>query len=131
MTVSHSSGCTLVSVDGRELPLRAVSVSTDARGGLASVKLRQVFENPYPEPLAATYLLPLPADGAVVDFAFTVAGVRHAGGVATTASAREQFEQAVVEGRTAALLEQDRSSLFTQSLGNLPPGARIEVEIDV
>jgi Ca-activated chloride channel family protein len=126
-----STGCRLVATDGRVLPLRAVDLDVDAAGGLARVRVRQTFVNPHAEPLGATYALPLPADGAVVDFAFTVAGRRVQGRVARRADARAAFEQAVASGRTAALLEQDRSSLFTQELGNLPPGAVVEVEIDV
>jgi Ca-activated chloride channel family protein len=128
---AQSHGCRLVAIDGRLLPLRAVEVTADAKGGLARVRLRQTFANPYEEPLAATYQLPLPDDGAVVDFAFHLQGKRIAGRVEKRAEARAVFEQAVLEGRTAALLEQDRSSLFTQELGNLPPGAELHVEIDV
>ncbi|MCB9689467.1 MAG: VWA domain-containing protein [Alphaproteobacteria bacterium] len=126
-----SNGCRLVADDGRELPLRAVEISADAGGGLCRTRLRQRFANPYAEPLSVTYLLPLPADGAVVDLAFVLAGRRVVGQVQRKADARAAFEQALIEGRTATLLEQERSSLFTQELGNVPPGAEVEVEIDV
>jgi Ca-activated chloride channel family protein len=46
-------------------------------------------------------------------------------------AARERFERALVEGRTAALVEQERGSLFTQELGNVPPGAEVVAEITV
>ena len=52
-----SNGCRLVAADGRTLPLRAVDVLTDAGGGLARVRLRQIFANPYAEPLAALSLI--------------------------------------------------------------------------
>lgn len=126
-----SNGCRLVASDGRELPLRAVEIGADAGGGLCRTRLRQRFANPYAEPLSVTYLLPLPADGAVVDLAFVLAGRRVVGRVQRKADARAAFEQALIEGRTATLLEQERSSLFTQELGNVPPGAEVEVEIDV
>ena len=126
-----SNGCHLVTLDGRQLPLRSVALTTHAAGGLASVRLRQTFANPHAEPLAVTYQLPLPADAAVVDFRFVLDGRVIAGVVQKKADARETFERAVLEGRTAALLEQERSSLFTQRLGNLPAGAVLQVEIDV
>jgi Ca-activated chloride channel family protein len=46
--------------------------------------------------------------------------------------ARERFEEALANGQTAALLEQERTSLFTQEIGNVPPGVTVvcEVEID-
>src|SRR5687768_7198270 len=126
-----SNGCRLVASDGRLLPLRDVRVDADCGGGLAPVRFRQTFANPPAEPLHVTYLLPLPADAGVVDFAFVLGGRRIIGRVERRADARAAFERAVLEGRTAALLEQERSSLFTQELGNVPPGATIEVEIDV
>ena len=128
---SSLAGCRLESVDGHALPLRAVDLTVRAGGGLARVRVRQQFANPLDRALAVTYQLPLPADGAVVDFAFVVAGQRVVGRVERTADARATFERAVMEGRTAALLEQQRSSVFSQQLGNVPPGAVVEVEIDV
>lgn len=130
-TLAPSTGCRLSTADGRDLPLRAVHVATDAAGGLARAVLRQTFANPFAEPLAVTYLLPLPADGAVVAFAFTIAGRRTVGQVQRREDARRTFEQAVLQGRTAALLEQDRDDVFTQELGNVPPGAAVEVELEV
>ena len=80
---------------------------------------------------ATQFLEPLPADGAVSGFRFVVDGVETVGRVETLAAAREAFEEALVEGRTAALLEQDRSSLFTQEVGNIPPGATVVVRLDI
>jgi Ca-activated chloride channel family protein len=121
----------LVSVEGRTLPLRAVSLRASAQGGLARVILEQRFENPHAEVLAVTYRLPLPADGAVSGYAFRIGGRRIVGQIDGWAAARERFEQAVVDGRGAAILEEERSSLFTQEIQNIPPGAEILAEITV
>lgn len=127
----ESSGGRLVSVDGKVLPLKAVQLSADAKAGLARVLLTQTFSNPYAEPLKVTYQLALPADGAVSGFAFTVGSTRIVGEVDRKAAARERFERALIEGRTASLLEQERSSLFTQEVGNIPPGAQVRCEVTV
>lgn len=129
--VPTSNGARLVAPDGRELPLRHVALDGDAAGGLARTTVRQVFANPYDVPLHLSYQLPLPPDGAVVGFSFTLGDRRITGRVERKADAREAFERAVVEGRTAALLEQDRSSLFHQELGNVPPRTEITCEIEV
>jgi Ca-activated chloride channel family protein len=128
---SRSSGGRLVSVDGRALPLRDATLRADARGGIARVTVAQRFENPYDTPLHVTYSLPLPADGAVSGFCFTAGERRIVGEIDRRDSARERFEQAIVEGRTAAILEQDRTSLFTQEIGNVPPRASVVAEIVV
>jgi Ca-activated chloride channel family protein len=89
----------------------------------------QRFHNPHSSPLAVTYAFPLPDDAAVSAYAFTIAGRRIAGEIDRREAARERFEEALLAGRTAALLDQERSTLFTQELGNVPPGADVEVEL--
>ena len=64
----RSQGGRLVATAGKELPLRAVELAAEAAGGIARTELRQVFSNPYDEPLKLTYQFPLPADGAVAGF---------------------------------------------------------------
>lgn len=129
---AHSGSCgTLVATDGRVLPLRAVALSAEARGGVARVVLSQRFANPHAEPLHVTYRMGLPAEAAVSGYAFTLAGRRVVGEVDKKHRARERFEQALLEGKTAGLVEQERSSVFTQELGNVPPGAEITAEITV
>src|SRR5437867_7375746 len=123
MPGTPAPGGHLVAVDGRTLPLRGTALRAEAGGGLARVVLEQRFHNAYPDPLRVTYLLPLPVDGAVSGFAFRIGERRIVGEVDRLAAARERFEEGLLEGRTAALLEQDRASLFTQELGNIPPGA--------
>jgi Ca-activated chloride channel family protein len=123
---SHPShGNRLVAVDGRTLPLVATGIAGDACGGLARVVVEQRFRNAHDVPLTVTYSLPLPPDAAVSGYAFRVGDRRIVGEIDRRAAARERFEVAVLEGKTAALLEQDRSSLFTQEIANVPPGAEV------
>ncbi|MBI4957145.1 MAG: VWA domain-containing protein [Myxococcales bacterium] len=126
-----SNGGRLVTADGRELPLRAVGLAVEAAAGIARVVVTQHFHNPFAEPLSVSYELPLPAEGAVSGFSFELDGRRIVGEVDKKQRARERFEQAVLAGHSAALLEQDRSSLFRQEIGNVPPGSDIVAEIVV
>ena len=43
--------------------------------------------------------------------------------------AQEIYEEAQAAGQTAALLEQERPNIFTQSLANIVPGETIEAVI--
>jgi Ca-activated chloride channel family protein len=121
-------GGRLVAVAG-QLPLRSAALAVDASAGIARVKLEQVFENPHAEPLRVKYVLPLPADAAVSGFAFRIGDKRIVGTVDEVKKARETFERAISEGRTAAILEETRTSLFSQELGNIPAGATVVAEI--
>lgn len=128
---SSGSGGTLVALDGRPLPLRRADLRARARGGLGRTVLEQTFVNPHAEPLRVTYTLPLPADGAVSGFRFRIDDREVVGEVDRRARARERFEEALVHGHTAAIVEQERSSVFTQEVGNIPPGATVVVMIEV
>ena len=130
-TTHTSSGGRLVAADGRELVLRDLRLRVDAGGGIARTVLEQHFANPYDTPLAITYQLPLPADGAVSAFAFLVGEERIEGRIDRRESARRQYEEALLQGRTAAILDQERSSLFTQEIGNVPPGSAVVAEIAI
>src|SRR5262245_38746305 len=83
-----SNGGRLVTPDGRALPLVGATLLADAEGGIARVVLEQHFRNPYNEPLAVTYSLPLPADGAVSGFSFRIGDRRVTGEIDRKKAAR-------------------------------------------
>jgi Ca-activated chloride channel family protein len=124
-------GAELVTADGSVLPLAGATLRARAEGGLARVVLEQTFENPSTETLRVTYKMPLPADGAVSGYEFTIGARTIKGHVEPKAAAREKFEAALLDGRTAALLEQQRADIFTQEIGNIPAGATIVARITV
>lgn len=126
---SPNVGGRLVTADHRTLPLRSTHLEAEAGGGIARVVLTQRFLNPHTEPLTVEYLLPLPSDAAVSGFSFILGERRVVGQVDRKADARARFEQAMIEGHSAALLEQTRTSVFAQTIGNVPPGAEIIAEI--
>jgi Ca-activated chloride channel family protein len=126
-----TSGARLVSADGRPLPLEHTRLTCEAGGGIARSVLRQRFRNSGQEALEVTYLLPLPSEGAVTGYSFELAGVVTRGRVESARLARERYEEALLEGRSAALLEQERSSLFRQAIGNVPAGQHIDLEVSV
>lgn len=127
----EDTGARIVTEDGRALPLRSAMLRAECGGGLARVVLEQTFENPYHETLHVTYKMPLPADGAVSGYEFTVGPRTIKGRVESKEAAREQFEQAIASGKTAGLLEQQRADIFTQEIGNIPAGEAIIARITV
>lgn len=127
----ETTGGRLVSTDGRVLPLTGATLSADARGGMIRITLEQTFRNPHHEPLHVTYSLPLPADGAVSGFSFKLGDEHIIGEVDTKQQARARFENAILEGRTAAILDQERSSVFTQEVGNVPPRSEVVCQVQV
>ncbi|MDH3644000.1 MAG: VIT domain-containing protein, partial [Gammaproteobacteria bacterium] len=128
ITQTQGSG-SLVAVDGRSLPLQATNLTAEASAGLARVVVKQTFHNPHTNPLHVTYQLPIPLEAVVSAFTFIVNDTRIVGEIDRREAARERFEQALADGHSAALLEEDRSTLFRQEVGNIPAGADVLVEI--
>jgi Ca-activated chloride channel family protein len=113
------------------LPLRETRYDTVIVGNMAETSVIQVFHNPLPDRLEALYNFPLPADGAVDDYWIRVGGREIRGVMKTRKDARDTYERARDAGQSAALLEQQRPNIFSQSVANIPPGGTIEVEMHI
>lgn len=130
-SVSFSSPSSPSTLTPATLALRETHLSASARGGLARLVLEQRFENPHDEPLHVTYVLPLPHEAAVSGFTFELGERTVRGEIDTRHKARERFEEAVASGHTAALLEEERSTVFTQEIGNVPPRTAVVARIEI
>jgi len=113
----------------RILPLKHTEVKAEISGFVAEVLVTQVFGNPADKPIEAVYVFPLPENAAVNEMTLTVAGRVIKGQIKKREEARQAYEQAKAQGRTAALLDQERPNIFTQSVANIPPGGEIRVTL--
>ena len=104
-------------------------VVADIAGFIARVKVTQTFINPTNEKTEAVYVFPLPHEAAVDDMTMVIAQRRIVGVIQRREEARRIYEQALLAGQTAALLEQERPNIFTQSVGNIGPGQEVNIEI--
>lgn len=121
----------VVKPDGQvvECPLRRTDVAADIAGFIARVRVTQVFLNPLQEKIEAVYVFPLPHKAAVDDMTMIVGERRVVGVIKRRAEARLIYEEALAAGAAAALLEQERPNIFTQSVGNIAPGQEVRIEI--
>lgn len=110
-------------------PLEQTSVSAAIAGFSARVTLRQTFTNPTNEPVEAVYTFPLPDDGAVDQMRMKVGDRLIEAEIKRRDEARAIYEEAKAAGSIAALLDQERPNVFTQSVSNIMPKAKVEVEI--
>ncbi len=117
--------------DGPTKPfvLRHTDVRADITGFVSSVTVTQEFENPFSSPVEAVYVFPLPEDAAVDELTLTAGSRVIRATIQKRAEARRMYEQAKAEGRRAALLDQERPNIFTQTVANLLPGERVKVSL--
>jgi len=112
-----------------EFPMLKSEYRVDIRGDMATIRLRQTFKNPGDSPLNATYEFPLHEDSAVFAMTMRSGDARIRAEIRRKKEAKQIFEAAKNDGKAAALLEQERPNLFTQSIANLMPGNTVEIEL--
>lgn len=111
------------------VPLRHTDVNASVVGYVASVDVRQQYENPYNEKIEAVYVFPLPQNAAVNDFLMTVGTRKIRGIIRERKEAQRIYQQARAQGYVASLLTEERPNVFTQAVANLEPGKRIDIDI--
>ncbi len=110
-------------------PLKHTDVKATISGSLSRVTVTQEFTNPFKEPIEAVYVFPLPSLAAVDDMTIAIGERKVKGLIKKREEARAIYEAARNRGMLAALLDQERPNIFTQSVANIVPGASIKVEI--
>lgn len=113
------------------LPMTALAVDTTISDLAARTTLRQTFENPWDEPIEATYIFPLPSRAGVTSFEVTFGDETIRGELKERGEARQEYREAVEAGKKASIVEEDRPDVFTMRVGNLPPGEVAEVELEM
>ncbi|MEV0584697.1 VIT domain-containing protein [Nonomuraea sp. NPDC050310] len=111
------------------LPLESLDVDARLSGLVAGVEVAQGFRNPFDVTLEATYVFPLPDRAAVTAFRMEAADRVIEGVLKERGQARADYDQAMAEGRRAAIAEEERPDVFTIRVGNLAPGERVSVRL--
>lgn len=114
---------------GAELPLERTDVEVDVTGSVVSASVSQRFTNSSKEPIEVVYLFPLPQHAAVDAMEMKIGQRTVKASIAKRAEARAAYDRAIQQGHRAALLEQERPNMFTFSVGNVDPGAAIDVKL--
>ena len=129
--VDEDAGIGALTTERGNLPLVALDVDSRVTGLLSATTVRQTFVNRHDVPLEATYVFPLPDRGAVHAFRMEVAGRVVDGVLKERAEARRAYDEALAQGRRAAIAEEDRPNVFTVRVGNIAPGEQAVVHLEL
>lgn len=111
------------------LPLKSTKVDVRIAGVIADVTVTQRYRNEGQRPIEARYVFPGSTHAAVHAMQVRLAGrVLHAK-IEEKQRARIRHETAKREGKTSALLEQERPNVFQMSVANILPGDDVQVEL--
>ena len=107
-----------------------IDVDLTVSGPTIRARVTQIFKNPTKDWVEATYVYPLPAGGAVDKLQMVVGDRIVVGEIKERQQARIIYEQARRDGQKAALTEQERPNIFTNSVANIGPGETVLVQIE-
>ncbi|MDE5445945.1 marine proteobacterial sortase target protein [Bradyrhizobium sp. CSA207] len=126
------SGTLLLKEDGvyTEAIRLGIDVDVTVSGPTLRARITQVFRNPSKDWVEATYVYPLATDGAVDALKMVVGDRVIVGDIKERQQARVIYEQARRTGQKAALTEQERPNIFTNSVANIGPGETVLVQIE-
>lgn len=113
----------------KQFPLKHTDVKAVINGSVAEVEVQQSYINPYTVPIEAVYVFPLPNNAAVYDMEMRVGKRIIKSEIKKRDEAQQIYQQAKDAGKRAALLDQERPNIFTQSVANILPGDEITILI--
>ena len=111
------------------MPLERTHADVHITGVIADVAVQQTYHNTGDRTISARYVFPASTRAAVYGMKMTIGARVVEARIKEREAARQEFEDAKREGKTASLLEQERPNVFTMSVGNILPNDRIEVEL--
>jgi len=113
-----------------QLPLESTRADVSISGVIADVKVTQVYKNNGKRPLEAIYVFPASTKAAVYGMKMTIGERIIIAKIREREKARQEYNQAKNEGKSASLLEQHRPNVFQMNVANIMPGDLIKVELN-
>ncbi|MGI8835133.1 MAG: VIT and vWA domain-containing protein [Pyrinomonadaceae bacterium] len=112
-----------------QLPLKGTRVEIAVSGVIADVKVSQTYRNEGSRPINASYVFPASTRAAVYGMRMRIGDEVIVAKIKEREAAKQDFETAKKEGKSASLLEQDRPNVFSMNLANLMPQETVEIEL--
>lgn len=111
------------------LPLKATRVDVRIAGVIAAVTVTQHYRNEGRRPFEARYIFPGSTRSAVHAMTARIGERQIVAQIREKERARLEYDSARREGKTAALLEQERPNVFSMKVANILPGDDVQVEL--
>ncbi|MBS0338885.1 MAG: VWA domain-containing protein [Proteobacteria bacterium] len=111
------------------LPLKATAVDVKIAGVIADVRVTQTYRNEGTRAIEASYVFPGSTRAAVNGLTVRLAGRVVEARIREKQQARQEYESARQQGKTAALLEQHLPNVFQMKVANILPGDEVQVEL--
>ena len=114
----------------RSAPALHTNVDMNITAMTARVKVSQSFRNQGQDWVEGIYVFPLPENAAVDHMRMKIGERLIEGRIKEREQAKKIYQAARQTGKRAALTEQERPNIFTNSVANIGPGETVVIEIE-
>ena len=111
------------------LPLKDTRVDISVSGVIADVVVVQTYRNEGTRAINATYVFPASTRAAVYSMRMKIGDQIISARIKEREKAKQEFDKAEKEGKSASLLEENRPNVFSMRLANIMPLDQIEIEL--
>jgi Ca-activated chloride channel family protein len=121
----------LLTSNNQPVPLLGVTIKGDLLGRGAKITIQQKFRNDEKKAIEAVYKFPLPEGSAITGFKIWINDRIIEGMVEERETAFNKYDDAMMQGEGAYLIDEERPNIFTLSAGNINPGMEVIIEINL
>jgi Ca-activated chloride channel family protein len=112
-----------------QFPLKETAVDVNINGTIADIYMTQTYANNGTVPINARYVFPASTRVSVHGMKMQIGDNLIIAKIKEKEEAKQEFEQAKEEGKSASLLEQQRPNVFTMDVANIMPGDTVRIEL--
>lgn len=110
-------------------PLKSTEVTTNIDGVIADTYVVQTYANQGKEPINASYVFPASTKVTIHGMQMQVGNQTVTATIKEKEEAKEEFEAAKSEGKSASMLSEERANVFTMDVANIMPGDEVRIEL--
>ena len=111
------------------VPLKSCSVRASLNGYVVGLDSTLKYINEDTSPLSVVFRFPVDQSYAIVQLEVVIAGKRILAQLKEKGEAKQDYDDAIARGLTAAFAEEKSGDIFSISLGNLPAKAEAELNL--
>ena len=115
--------------DPDSFPLKETKVSSQINGVIADTYVTQTYTNEGKTPINAKYIFPASTKASVHGMTMQVGNRLITARIKEKEEAREEFEEAKSQGKSASLLEQQRPNVFSMDVANVMPNDTVVIQL--
>ena len=110
-------------------PLKSTDVNTTIEGMIASTRVVQTYAYEGEKPINASYVFPASTKVTIHGMQMRIGNQTVTATIKEKEEAKEEFETAKSEGKSASMLSEERANVFTMDVANIMPGDQVCIEL--